>query len=508
MVIVLRLKSFYVAAIGLGLLSVILARAADMADRDHDLEHQMGDTAMEQPPSTFLDIMSLLPPDEVFPLAYGVELEYSFPASLRHLPYADRLRKVQSLLGNGKEEDDSSTTTTSIRFPATVWDDYYRAHDTAVDNDDSTLQRWKIVPDASLIGPAAGFEMVSPIITPQVTKVEFFQELTRLLQLLGDNNKDGLGATVNESTDLHVHVNVSHMTVDQIRNIYKTAMWFGEAMDFLQPPNHRGSINPYAHSILLDSFQGSFSHACTQLDQCTTIQCLVDTAQPVNGGTVDERRYYKLNYAKHHEDSSSPSATMEFRAHQSTLDVMTVQLWISVTVSLIHHAAAATTNTDLVFYKSLQELNASTSANNDTLEKCRGSLEELISFTLPPSWQEGALQLYHRRHDSMQEDIEQRGPTQSIYSKRVLSIRELYPSSGGHGKPKKPGTYKSKKGSSSSKSTKESKSSSSDNEEDDSSSKNKSKTSNDEVDVRNRGRGRGRRRRGLRQETSSLLRGL
>jgi hypothetical protein len=188
------------------------------------------------------------------------------------------------------------------------------------------IGHFKLVPDASLKGPAGGFAVVSPRLA-NLPRNTILQEVATVVQTI---TIAGLGIPLFESTDLHVHVEAYQWTVDEIRDQYKNFIYFERALDKMQPFNHQESNNPYAKSIR--NLFSSVTEAYERLDRCSTIDCLKRVAQP--GTTHDEIRSYKLNLVRHSEEDET--YTFEFRGHHNSLDPKAVQMWLLATQNMVN----------------------------------------------------------------------------------------------------------------------------------------------------------------------------
>mmetsp|Transcript_16982 Transcript_16982/g.36851 ORF Transcript_16982/g.36851 Transcript_16982/m.36851 type:complete len:464 (+) Transcript_16982:172-1563(+) len=304
--------------------------------------------------------------EETMPLPFGVEFEFIFPKEFAGiLPPAARYPLVGAAINRALG--------ISPRVPTTVYIEYYSAHNES--------PFWKVAPDASLVGPAGGFEVVSPVLTEVA-------EITKVIRAM-----QGFGAELSESTDFHVHIDVSGRDVAQIGRVYKHFIAYERALDSFQPPNHQGNNNPYLKSIreLFDSV----SAAWDALDACKTVDCLVQTAQP--GKDKEAIRAYKLNLAIH---SSSDTTSLEFRGHHGTLDPETAKHWIRLASRMVQCSVDNTCHVP---------------AKDNTLE---GMMNALF-----PEDSETAKAFYRRRMAMI--DAESKKPA-SLYSRKVWSMQELY----------------------------------------------------------------------------------
>lgn len=157
----------------------------------------------------------------------------------------------------------------------------------------STRSYWKVVTDGSLgLAGFNGLELVSP---PMEDTAETFEQIRTACRVLGE-----LNAVVRRSCGLHVHVDASRMTVDQVRNIFSRYGALENEIDAMMPASRRASNNTFCRSV-----------AGVQLNRTTRI------------GDLMENRYYKVNltsYVRH--------GTIEFRQHSGTVNAEKIINWV------------------------------------------------------------------------------------------------------------------------------------------------------------------------------------
>jgi len=255
--------------------------------------------------------------DDTLSLPFGVEMEYLFPnttvSSVRHRDYAwDRMKEIQAALTavNVSSEVFLSKTLSKV----------------------SNVSKWKIVREHT------GFELVSPIYTsPEAIKPVL--DAMRSIRV----------QTHVTQTNLHVSIDATNRTVDDIRNVYKnfisaeTAL--DEIRDFPQRANHS------AKSLSLRQQFQSVSEAYEKLDGChEDFFCLWDTAQTFESPyfhLVDLRLDWKE--LEQNNDNSTTNETaadkdakynvwserIEFRGQQSSLDTNFVSSWVWLMHNLV-----------------------------------------------------------------------------------------------------------------------------------------------------------------------------
>lgn len=161
---------------------------------------------------------------------------------------------------------------------------------------------FKVVSDASLSGYDTN-EIVSPILNGQK---KGFDALKNAVDVLNE-----VGATVNSSCGLHVHIGIAKLTDEQYVNIFKNYQKLELAIDSFMAYSRRGNDNRFAKSL-----QGyDFGSCHTKLDVEDILRC---------------DRYRKLNpvsYLRH--------STIEFRQHQGTTNYKKIEMWVKFCAKLV-----------------------------------------------------------------------------------------------------------------------------------------------------------------------------
>lgn len=161
---------------------------------------------------------------------------------------------------------------------------------------------FKIVHDGSVSGDIDPNEVVSPILNGNVCGLNL---LKRATQALGE-----VGAKVNKTCGLHVHIGAKSMTEKQYVNVFKNYQKLESLIDSFMAPSRRGSNAFYADS--LKSFDFS---------RCSTISDV---------SNLIPSRYYKVNpksFARHR--------TIEFRQHQGTVNFEKISMWVKFCAKLV-----------------------------------------------------------------------------------------------------------------------------------------------------------------------------
>lgn len=175
--------------------------------------------------------------------------------------------------------------------------------------------QWKVVHDGSVSGPGrTGWEVVSPVLVN--TSMDQIDKMCSALSRLG--------AVVNRSCGLHVHIGARDMPLDAIKRL---AILYAESelfIDALLPPSRRASNNVYCKSV----------KANLKLQKVLDAEDVSRVAMGVrqaDRNTAD--RHMKLNltsYWKH--------GTVEFRHHSGTIDPEKIKNWVKFCQHLVSTA--------------------------------------------------------------------------------------------------------------------------------------------------------------------------
>lgn len=163
--------------------------------------------------------------------------------------------------------------------------------------------QWKIVSDGSVTGDGA-MEVVSPVLSGEAG----FTAVTRVCAVLGR-----LGARVNSSCGLHVHVGARDLSINAMRRL---VFIYGESelvIDSLLPVSRRANNNHYCRSI--------------RNVNLSTVAMARDAAAIAiaHGG-----RYCKLNFV-----AFSRHSTVEFRQHSGTVDAVKINNWVKFCMRMV-----------------------------------------------------------------------------------------------------------------------------------------------------------------------------
>jgi hypothetical protein len=172
---------------------------------------------------------------------------------------------------------------------------------------------WKVVSDGSLSGVGVhGLEFVSPILRG-VNGLEQVQKIA--------NGLRAIGATVNSTCGLHVHVGGHGGELSFFKNLIKLYGRFESVLDSLMPLSRRGNDATYCKSVALGS---------RDIDGCNSKE---EIARRL---ALASRAYG----AKYHKVNLVPvgKPTVEFRHHAGTVDAVKATNWV---VTCLRMVAAA-----------------------------------------------------------------------------------------------------------------------------------------------------------------------
>lgn len=173
---------------------------------------------------------------------------------------------------------------------------------------------WKLTHDGSVSAPGRlGLEAVSPVLTED--KMDQIDKICSALSTVG--------AVVNRSCGLHVHIGAGSMPLDAIKRL---AILYAESelfIDQLLPPSRRGSNNNYCKSVR--------SHL--RLQNVLRASNVAGVAQSIASGD----RYLKLNLT-----SFWRHGTVEFRQHSGTIDPDKIKNWVRFCQHLVATALRET----------------------------------------------------------------------------------------------------------------------------------------------------------------------
>lgn len=168
------------------------------------------------------------------------------------------------------------------------------------------LRGWRVKSDCSISG-GTGAEIVSPILRGEDGK----RQVRMACEILNE-----MGAKVNRSTGLHVHHEVSDLTLDDFKRVVRSWTDNQRAIDRLVSPSRRRGSCRYAAAWS--------SRDVSYISDCTTLDSLR------NRGCFNVTRYKTLNV------SCFPRyGTIEIRQHQGTTDADKVVTWVEFGQAII-----------------------------------------------------------------------------------------------------------------------------------------------------------------------------
>ena len=172
---------------------------------------------------------------------------------------------------------------------------YYGCH--------TDIPRYKLVPDSSISGYDAA-ECVTPALKGAPSGFKSLESCCKAL--------NSIGAHVNRSCGLHVHIGAANLTEQEYCNVFVNYMMLETAIDSFLAPSRRVN-NRWARS--LRTFESSVLNA-------TSIAQMQDA--------LDHDRYHKVNpmaYNRHR--------TIEFRQHQGSTNYEKISKWVKFLGKLV-----------------------------------------------------------------------------------------------------------------------------------------------------------------------------
>lgn len=193
----------------------------------------------------------------------------------------------------------------------------------------TTCPIWKIVTDASLVSEMGmvTFEVVSPVLSGE----EGFESIKKMSAALKT-----IGAKVNKTCGLHVHVGLEGVKPAKVREIIERYANMEAKIDAVMPESRRS--NRYCAGM---------RNILTSIVSKSTIR---EMAQAQGG------RYYKVNlqsYLRH--------GTIEFRQHSGTVEAEKIINWVKFCINMVEVKAAETSP---VREKVIEMMNCGTSESD------------------------------------------------------------------------------------------------------------------------------------------------
>jgi hypothetical protein len=154
-----------------------------------------------------------------------------------------------------------------------------------------------------------GMELVSPVLdTDSVANLRMVRKVCESLQ--------AMGCIVNVNCGLHVHVDGTDLSVEQIKTIFHRYTKFENVIDLMVPCNRRGEYVYYT--------KGGTS-VVNDVEACQTKEALM---------RVLRDRYYKVNLC-----ALQRHGTIEFRQHSGSINPTTILNWVGFLSSFVKASA-------------------------------------------------------------------------------------------------------------------------------------------------------------------------
>jgi hypothetical protein len=185
-----------------------------------------------------------------------------------------------------------------------------------------TRPHWKIVSDASLSGDMT-FELVSPIL-------EGVNGLEQVMTV--GNVLEQIGAKVNKSCGLHVHIDGRDLTVPQLSRVCKMWLKYESCFDSIVPESRRN--NPFCKAIRAKF--ASLEAAFKAIDGAVRVRDLTQVMNSDRNSTVYTSRYHKFNL-----ESMARHGTVEFRQHSGTVNGLKMVNWVKLVGGFVETAVNA-----------------------------------------------------------------------------------------------------------------------------------------------------------------------
>lgn len=212
--------------------------------------------------------------NDLYDRTFGIEIECMLPAGV------SRAALATSLTNAGVEAFDAGYT-------------------------HARSDKWKIVTDGSLSG-GNGMELVSP----PLRGTEGHTAIDKVCAVL-----ERLGAMVNRSCGLHVHVDARALPVKAMAKLAALYVESERIIDSLLPASRRGNNNNFCQSL-----------ATADLGRLARATDATAIASAINSGN----RYVKLNFT-----SFWRHGTVEFRHHSGTVDASKINNWVKACLRMV-----------------------------------------------------------------------------------------------------------------------------------------------------------------------------
>ena len=164
------------------------------------------------------------------------------------------------------------------------------------------IAQYKLVSDGSLTGENS-VECVSPALNGNKSG---FESLKKCCDALGE-----VGATVNRSCGLHVHIGAASLSEEAYCNVFVNYQKLEKVIDSFMALSRRGNNNTYSKSLQRYNLDGVYARS--ELNY-----------------RIGDTRYLKVN-----AQAWSRHRTIEFRQHQGTINFDKIKAWVTFLGKLV-----------------------------------------------------------------------------------------------------------------------------------------------------------------------------
>jgi hypothetical protein len=194
-------------------------------------------------------------------------------------------------------------------------------------------EAWQLVPDESTVCSRSDpncnrFELVSRILIGEGGLAEC-QEVLAALKRVGK-------VTCNKSMGLHVHVDVTGLSFERLKNICLNFVKHELVIDSFMPKSRLGSHYCRSNRDAIPCVgNGPIQNEILSCDN------KIKLCNIINPGVPKNARYYKLNLQNLHPTRKSrkqSKPTIEFRQHSCTTDFVKVEAWVRFCTSLVQNS--------------------------------------------------------------------------------------------------------------------------------------------------------------------------
>jgi biotin operon repressor len=186
----------------------------------------------------------------------------------------------------------------------------------------SGYDNWKAMSDSSIVGNGRSTcEVVSRILEGE----DGIEELKKVCRALSS-----AGATVNSTCGLHVHVDASSMTGDNIRHIITRYAHHESTIDAFMPRSRRSNSNAHCQS-LVSQIQMFDQHGIGNRNYWFSNDPILVT------NALSGFRYIKIN-----TQAYTRSKTIEFRHHSGSVNASKIETWVRFLQQFIKNSVETT----------------------------------------------------------------------------------------------------------------------------------------------------------------------